>query len=76
MNVTHVPHTVARIPASGLTSRRLAIAFGSQPELAVPLTSVNSLHPDPTGAQKATKSKAVLSVEAAPAPYSHWGINE
>lgn len=76
MNVTHATHTVAPIPASAPTSRRLAIAVGSQPELAVPPTSVNSLHPDPTDAQKATAPKAVFSVETAPAPYSHWGINE
>lgn len=76
MNVTHAPLPVAPIPASAPVSRRLAIALGSQPELAVPLTSVHRLHIAPTRPHEATEPVAVLQVDATPTPYSHWGINE
>lgn len=76
MNVTKAPLPVAPIPVSAPASRRLAIAFGSQTELAVPLTSVHRLHIAPTGPHEATEPVAVLHVDATPTPYSHWGINE
>lgn len=76
MNVTNARLPVAPIPASAPAARRLPIQFDSRPELAVSLTSVHRLHIDPTGPHKATTLVAVLPVEAAPTPYSHWGINE
>ncbi len=76
MNITNAPLSGAPIPASAPVSRRLFIEFDSQPELAVPLTSVRRLHIAPTGPHEATAPVAVLPVEAAPTPYSHWGINE
>lgn len=76
MNVTNAPLPVAPIPALATVSRRLFVEFHSQPELAVSLTSVHRLHIDPTEPHEATTLVAVLPVEAAPTPYSHWGINE
>lgn len=76
MNVTNAPLRAAPILASTPPSRRLSIAFDSQPDLAVPLTYVHGLHTDPTGPHEATEPVAVVFVEAAPTPYSHWGINE
>ncbi len=75
MNVTNAL-PVAPIPASAPASRRLFIEFDSLPELAVPLMSVHRLHIDATEPHEAITLVAVLPVEAAPTPYSHWGINE
>ena len=76
MNVTNARLPVAPIPAVAPVSRRLFIEFDSRPELAVSLTSVHRLHIDPTEPHEAITLVAVLPVEAAPTPYSHWGINE
>ena len=76
MNVTNALLPVAPIPALATVSRRLFIEFDSQPELAVPLTSVHRLHNASSGPHEATAPVAVLPVEATPTPYSHWGINE
>ncbi len=76
MNVTDAPLRATPIPASTPPSRRLPIAFDSQPELAVPLTSVHRVHSDSNGPHGAASTVTDLVVEAALTPYSHWGINE
>lgn len=76
MNVTNAPLQAAPIPTSTPPSRRLSIAFDSQPELAVPLTPVHRLPIASTALYEATEPVAVLHVDATPTPYSHWGINE
>lgn len=76
MNVTNAPLRAAPIPTSTPPSRLLSIAFDSQPERAVPLTSVHRLHNDSNGPHGDTAPVTTLLVEATPTPYSHWGINE
>jgi hypothetical protein len=76
MNVTDAPLQANPIPASTPPSRRLPIAFESQAELAVPLTSVHRVHSDSNGPHGATAPVTDLVVEATLTPYSHWGINE
>jgi hypothetical protein len=76
MNVTNAPLSIVPIQALVPVSRRLFIEFDSQPELAVPLRSVRRLHGQPTEPDESTAPTTVLPVDAAPTPYSHWGINE
>jgi hypothetical protein len=76
MNTNNASIPSAPIPASAPLSRRLSIRFDSQPELAIPLTSVRRPHTDPAGPHEVTPPVVASVVEAAPTPYSHWGINE
>lgn len=75
MKVINAPHLAAPIRASTLPSRRLAIAFHSQLELAVPLTYVHGIHTHPNGPHEATEPVAVVFVGAVPTPYNHLVIN-
>lgn len=76
MNVTHAPLPAVPSQALAPVSRKLFIEFESKPHVAVPLTSVHRLHNDSNGPHEATAPVTALAVEATPAPYSHWGINE
>lgn len=76
MNVNNATLPIAPIPASAPVSRRLSITFDSQPELAIPLTSVHRLHTDPIGPHEVTAPLEVFVVEPTPTPCSHCGINE
>ncbi len=76
MNVTNAPLQALPIPASMPPSRRLSMAIDVRPKRPVPQTPVHDLQTDLASPREVTTPKAVLSVEAAPAPYSHWGINE
>ncbi len=73
MNVTDTPLRATLIRASTPSSRRLSIAFDSQPERAVPLR--HHLHTDLAEPHEATEPELVLLFEE-PIPYSHWGIND
>jgi hypothetical protein len=76
MNAINAPIPITAIQALVPVSRRLFIEFDSQPELAVPLTSVYRLRVQPTGPDESSAPATALPVETKPTPYSHWGINE
>lgn len=76
MNVTNCPLQALPIPASMSPSRQLSMAIDAQPKRPVPRTPVHDLHADLASPREVTTLEVVLSVEAAPVPYSHWGINE
>lgn len=76
MNPNDVPLRAPAISTSMPSSRRLLVAFDSQPKFAVPLTSVNRVHYDSNARHGATAPVTDLVIEATLTPYSHWGINE
>lgn len=76
MNLTNAPLQAVPVLASTPPSRRLPMAIGSQSKRAVPPPPVQGVDTELASPYEATAPELVTSVEAAPAPYSHWGINE